>query len=145
MTIDQILANQTYSLIVKYILCIAAGLIIGLEREYRKKSAGVSTHAFVIGGAATIAIISSLIQNQALLAAVITGIGFLGAGIIMRGQDPKQDGRVTNLTTAASIWFSAGIGILIGLGYFNMAVIATFFSVIALEFHEIFGLNQIIH
>ena len=108
---------------------LLAGFIIGVERESRNKPAGISTHSFVIGGAAMFSMISWLIgagDPGRIAAQIVTGVGFLGAGIIIR----SEEGHVVNLTTAASIWFSAAIGMGFGFGLFAIATVATLFSVV---------------
>ena len=107
---------------------LAAGYFIGLERESRGKDAGISTHTFVIAGAMLFTYISLLMEpNNTLRVAanVVMGVGFLGAGIIIK----NEGGHITNLTTAASLWFAAAIGMAIGLGWYIIAFVATVFSV----------------
>jgi putative Mg2+ transporter-C (MgtC) family protein len=107
---------------------LAAGLLIGYERELRGKAAGISTNSFVIAGAAIFTYISLSVDPNSparIAAQVVSGIGFLGAGIILKG----ERGRITNLTTAASLWFSAAIGMTIGFGWYLIAATATVFSV----------------
>lgn len=98
---------------------IIAGLLIGLERELRGKHAGLKTHALVALGASIFIILSLQFQDEKytditrVLGQVIIGIGFIGAGTIMKkGKD------VEGLTTAATIWCSAAVGCLSGFGYF---------------------------
>ncbi len=101
-------------------LAITAGLLIGLERELRGKHAGLKTHALVALGASIFIILSLQFQDEQytditrVLGQVIIGIGFIGAGTIMKkGRD------VEGLTTAATIWCSAAVGCLSGFGYFK--------------------------
>jgi putative Mg2+ transporter-C (MgtC) family protein len=104
------------------------GFIIGAERESRGKDAGISTHAFVIAGAMLFTFISSTVDpgsETRIAAQVVSGIGFLGAGLIL-----KDGLTVRNLTTAASIWFAGAIGMAIGFGYYQIAVIAALASVL---------------
>ncbi|KHO46701.1 MAG: hypothetical protein QS99_C0006G0026 [archaeon GW2011_AR4] len=104
---------------------LLAGLIIGAERESREKPAGIATHSLVIGGSMMFAFLSSLIDPSArIAAAIISGIGFLGAGVIIKG----EHGTITNLTTAASVWFGCSIGIAIGYGLYFMALIGIIFA-----------------
>ena len=101
----------------------------GTERESRGKPAGVSTHSFVIGGAMLFTYISALVDPNStsrIAAQLVTGVGFLGAGVILKSE---ADERITNLTTAASIWFSASIGMAIGFNLYIMAIIAIAFAV----------------
>lgn len=105
------------------------GAIIGLEREYKNRPAGMRTHTLVCLGAAIVAMLEGLLMNNILTtmqnaegvaismgrmsAQVISGIGFLGAGTIMVSQK-----RIAGLTTAASVWTVACIGLLCGFGYY---------------------------
>jgi putative Mg2+ transporter-C (MgtC) family protein len=111
---------------VALILSIIIGYIMGVERELRGKDAGVSTHTLVILGAMLFAVLSTTDVNSPtrIAAQVVTGIGFLGAGLILR------DGTsVKNLTTASSLWVAAGIGLAFGFGFyligFATGIIAT--------------------
>jgi putative Mg2+ transporter-C (MgtC) family protein len=110
-------------------LALAAGFAIGVERESRGKPAGISTHCLVIGGAMIFTFVSSLVDPNStsrIAAQVVSGIGFLGAGIILKSE---LDGKVTNLTTAAAIWFAAAIGMAIGFEFYFLAIVATAFAV----------------
>lgn len=99
---------------------IALGYIIGAEREMRGKDAGISTHILVIVGAMLFTITSTMdVGSPSRIAAqVVTGIGFLGAGLIFHA-----DGGVRNLTTAASLWVAAALGIALGFGLYAIAVV----------------------
>ena len=110
-------------------IAIAAGFAIGAERESRKKPAGISTHCLVIGGAMIFTFLSALVDpnsSSRIAAQVISGIGFLGAGIILKSE---VDMKITNLTTAAAIWYAAAIGMAIGYEYYFLAAVATAFAV----------------
>lgn len=110
------------------LISLLAGFLIGAERESRGKAAGISTHCLVIAGSMIFAYISALadpLSPARVIAQIVTGVGFLGAGIILKG----DGGKITNLTTAASVWFAAAIGILIGMGLYIVALLATIFSV----------------
>lgn len=103
-------------------LSIIIGLVIGLEREWRGKDAGISTHILVIAGAMLFTELSAVVDPMStsrIASNIIPGIGFLGAGLIL-----KEGGNVRNLTTAASLWFSAAIGMAIGFGFFVIACLA---------------------
>lgn len=110
-------------------IALAAGFAIGVERESRNKPAGISTHCLVIGGAMIFTFLSSLVDpnsSSRIAAQIISGIGFLGAGIILKSE---LDKKITNLTTAAAIWFAASIGMAIGYEYYFLAAVATAFAV----------------
>lgn len=109
--------------IVNLILSIFAGYIIGAERESRGKDAGISTHVMVITGSMLFTMISLAVDPDStsrIAAQIVSGIGFLGAGLIIR-----QGSNIMNLTTAASLWFAGGIGMAFGFGFHFIAIIAT--------------------
>jgi putative Mg2+ transporter-C (MgtC) family protein len=113
------------------VLCVLAGFAIGLERESRGKDAGISTHTLVIMGSMLFTFISMMIEPEhsaRIAAQVVTGIGFLGAGLIL-----KEGTTVHNLTTAASLWFAAAIGMAFGVGFYFIGVIATIASLLMLH------------
>ncbi len=90
------------------ILSALAGFSIGIERESRHKDAGISTHMLVIMGSMLFTFLSAQVDPEStsrIAAQIVTGIGFLGAGLIL-----KEGATVRNLTTAASLWFAAAIG-----------------------------------
>ncbi|ASW74444.1 magnesium transporter MgtC [Chryseobacterium piperi] len=104
-------------------ISVILGLLIGAEREYRNKSAGLRTFILVCFGSCLFTILSIKIgvQNPDRIAAnIITGIGFLGAGVIFKG-DSKIDG----ITTATTIWATASIGMAVGSGYVYFSLLGT--------------------
>lgn len=114
------------------------GSALGLNRELHGKPAGLRTHGLVSLGAAIAAIVSlgfpgegkSIDPNaiSRVLQGILTGIGFLGAGVILRA----PDGHVTGLTTAATIWICAVLGVVCGLGYWSVLGIALVMTVVLL-------------
>jgi len=109
-------------------LSLLAGFLIGAERESRGKPAGISTHCLVIGGTMMFTYISSQVDPNStsrIAAQIVTGIGFLGAGMILKSESTE---RITNLTTAAAIWFAAAIGMAIGFNFYFMALVAIVFA-----------------
>lgn len=111
---------------IKAAVAVIAGLLIGLEREFRGKHAGLKTHALVALGSSVFICLSleyegdKYVDITRVLSQVIIGIGFIGAGTIMKkGKD------VEGLTTAATIWCSAGIGCLSGFGMFYELALVT--------------------
>ncbi len=109
-------------LVGRLILAVFLGFLIGLERELAGQPAGERTHALASLGAATFALISIMAfpgsDSARVAAGVVTGLGFLGAGMIM-----KEQGReVHGLTTAAGIWAVGGIGLAIGSGLYLLGV-----------------------
>jgi putative Mg2+ transporter-C (MgtC) family protein len=112
------------------LLSLVAGFVIGAERESRGKPAGISTNSLVIVVSMLFAYISSVIDPNStsrIAAQIVSGIGFLGAGMILKGEIDKK---ITNLTTAASIWFSAAIGMAIGFQFYIVAITAIIFAVV---------------
>jgi putative Mg2+ transporter-C (MgtC) family protein len=117
---------------------LIVGGILGLNRELHGKAAGLRTHALVSLGAAAATIIVLQSPNGLLVAdqnaigrvvqGILTGIGFLGAGVILR--DPV--GHVTGITTAATIWICAVLGIVCALGYWGVLGITVALTVLAL-------------
>lgn len=100
------------------------GAVIGIERELKKKVAGVRTHVLICVGVAIFTLVGVSFGKTAdptrVIGQIITGIGFLGGGVIFKERD-----KVTGVTSAAFIWFIASIGVLCGLGYLISAGILT--------------------
>lgn len=114
-------------LLVDLVLSVIAGVLIGIERESRGKDAGISTNTLVIVGAMLFTYISSLVDpmsSSRIAAQIVSGIGFLGAGLII-----KDGSNVRNLTTAAGIWVSGAIGMAFG---FDLHVIGLMVTVAAI-------------
>ena len=110
--------------LVRLALAAALGGAVGLEREFRHKPAGLRTNMLIALGAALFSILSVELGAGAgspdrIAAQVVTGIGFLGAGAILRSGE-----NVHGLTTAATIWVNAAIGMAAGLGSYGVATIA---------------------
>lgn len=130
----------------RLVIALVLGMIIGLERELVGKEAGMRTAMLVSSGAALFSMVGLalpyiispdasltgeiLARNSgflAVIANIVVGIGFLGAGIIIKNQE-----RVHGLTTAAVVWMTAAIGVLAGIGLWQFATLATVIIVIAL-------------
>ena len=121
------------------------GLVVGTEREYTHRPAGMRTHILVALGACAVAITSEMLFKEyhtlygatpdpaRLSAQVITGVGFLGAGTIMR-----EGYTVKGLTTAASVWAVACLGLAAGSGYYGLALIGMIFIFVTLTLFEAF-------
>ena len=110
-------------LLTKIVLAMALGYLIGLEREWHGKVVGTRTISLIAIGSALYVLMSPSIlggDNSRIIAQVVSGIGFLGAGIIFKTGDT-----VRGLTTAATVWCAAAIGCLCGCGMFAEAVIGT--------------------
>lgn len=109
-------------MVLKLILAAVIGGFIGIEREVSNRPAGLRTHILVTVGSALITLVSKEAffggDPARIAAQIVTGIGFLGAGTII-----KTGNSIKGLTTAASLWISAGIGIAIGAGYYLGALV----------------------
>ncbi|MBS1576003.1 MAG: MgtC/SapB family protein [Bacteroidetes bacterium] len=121
---------STETILLRIVLAIIAGGIIGGEREYRSKSAGFRTIILISIGSCLFTLFSAFISPSTpdrIASNIVTGIGFLGAGVIFRG-----DNRVNGLTTAATIWAAAAIGMGIGAGYYLYSFIACLSALLVL-------------
>lgn len=133
--LETILANTELTFMLNMALSLFAGLVIGLEREAKGKDAGISTHTLVIMGAMLFTFISEKIEpdHAARIAAqVVMGIGFLGGGLIL-----KEGTAVRNLTTAASLWFAAAIGMAFGFGFYVIGIFSTLVTILVLHIPHI--------
>jgi putative Mg2+ transporter-C (MgtC) family protein len=120
----------------KLFLAVALGGLVGLERETSQKPAGFRTNILICIGATMMIILAHLIFQDStptgsevarIAAGVITGIGFIGAGTIIQAR-----GSVLGLTSAATLWAVTGLGLLIGSGYYLVAIICTGFIIFTL-------------
>jgi putative Mg2+ transporter-C (MgtC) family protein len=122
------------------LLCaMLVGMVIGTEREYTNRPAGMRTHILVALGACVVALTGQMLRGEygnadpaRLAAQVITGVGFLGAGTIMR-----EGATVKGLTTAASVWTVACLGIAAGFGYYAIALMGMVFMLVTLTILEL--------
>ncbi len=140
MTDNQVIIRLVFSLIL--------GGLIGLERQLHRRAAGLRTHILVSLGSCLIMLtsiyISDIYKNVAtvdpsrIAAGVITGIGFLGAGAIIREREKEA---VKGLTTAASLWVVAGIGLATGCGFYIASFFSTVLALITLFFLGFFERN----
>ena len=111
-----------WQMVARLILAAGLGAIVGYEREYEGKPAGVRTHGMVALGAALFTVVSlygfgGVGDPGRVAAQVVTGIGFLGEGAILH-----ERGSVRGLTTAASLWVTAAIGVAVGVGMYVMSL-----------------------
>lgn len=133
--------------ILRLFLALLLGSVVGMEREYTQQSAGLRTHILVCLGATVFTIVSitdmsagltmasldsnttyRLVRDPARIAAqILPGIGFIGGGAVLR-----HGASIRGLTTAASLWMIASIGMLIGVGSYQLAIVATVFSFLVL-------------
>lgn len=120
-------------LIFRIFLAMLSGILIGLERENRNKDAGVNTHALVAVGAAVAMVVSKYAfgdtpggDGARIAAQVISGIGFIGAGVIF----VKRNSIIRGLTTAAGLWVTAALALAAGAGMYFISIVGTFIVVI---------------
>ncbi|MBI4386601.1 MAG: MgtC/SapB family protein [Elusimicrobia bacterium] len=122
----------------RLLVSMALGVAVGIERELMEKPAGVKTNVLICMGSTAFTLLSLRmvgpgIDPTRIAAQILSGIGFLGAGAIMREGD-----HVTGLTTAATIWVDAAIGMAVGMGYFTLACLAALATLIVQV-----GLNRV--
>lgn len=111
-------------------LALLCGVVIGYERESKGKPAGISTQTLVIAAAMMFTFMSKVVSAgdpTRIAAQIVSGVGFLGAGVIMKSE---SGGHVSNLTTAASIWYAAAIGMALGFNYHLIAITATIYAIV---------------
>lgn len=117
--------------ILKILLAVAAGGLIGIEREFRDKAAGFRTLIFICAGACLFTILSAKMAPDSdpnrIAANIVTGVGFLGAGVILR-----DGGKIIGLTTAATIWLTAAIGMGLGGGQYLISGLMVMITMIIL-------------
>ncbi len=119
---DALIGPIESQFLIGFVLAVIIGFLMGAERENRGKDAGISTHILVIAGSMLFTFLSASVDPEStsrIAAQVVTGIGFLGAGLIL-----KDGHNVHNLTTAASLWYAAAVGMTIGFGFYAIAAIA---------------------
>jgi putative Mg2+ transporter-C (MgtC) family protein len=117
----------------RLLLAAVLGAILGAEREMRQRAAGFRTNTLIALGSAAFTLISiQMAQSDGgdptrIPSQVVTGIGFLGGGAILRGQ-----GDIRGLTTAATVWVNAAIGMAAGAGFYALAITATLVTLLVL-------------
>ena len=119
----------TLETLLSLLLAVALGAIVGVEREMTHKPAGLRTHMLVSLGACLFTMMSTSFGTQPAQVAggIVAGIGFIGAGTIWAEKD-----KVQGITTAASLWATAAIGLTAGIGDYLLAAVVTFLVVIIL-------------
>ena len=127
-------------MVLRLLLAVALGTLIGFERQHARKPAGLRTHVLICIGATMFTIASiygfGLGADPARVAAgIVVGIGFVGAGMIIR----TQEGIVVGLTSASSIWAVAAIGLAAGSGLYILAPVATLIVLIVLRLPKKIG------
>ena len=126
--------EQITRILTRLLLAAVLGGVLGYEREHQGKAAGIRTHMLVAIGAALFVLVPQqggmLIADQSrVIQGIVTGIGFLGAGAIIKH---RSEDDVKGLTTAAGVWLTAAIGIACGLGRESTAILSTALALIVL-------------
>ena len=120
-------------MILKIIFSIILGVFIGMERELSGKVVGYRTVSLITLGSTLFTLMSPEIfggDNSRIIAQIVSGMGFLGAGVIFKNGDT-----ITGLTTAATLWVSAAIGCLVGMEMYSIAFIGTILILVINHFH----------
>ncbi|HAS6349320.1 MgtC/SapB family protein [Vibrio sp. IRLE0018] len=130
-TLDSLLNIEPFSW-VALLCCAINGLLIGAERQTRGKPVGIRTSILIISGtyffmSMAVYLSPNTLDQARVLGQIITGVGFLGAGVMM-----TQDGKIHGVTSAAVIWVLASMGMMIGLGLEQQSVIMTILALIVL-------------
>jgi putative Mg2+ transporter-C (MgtC) family protein len=119
-------------MVLRLVLALVLGGVIGFQRERSGKEAGLRTHILICSGAALFTVVSIYgfpgSDPARIAAGIVTGIGFLGAGVILH----RSGGEVVGLTTAATIWAVAAIGLAAGAGLYIISVVATVLTLVIL-------------
>jgi putative Mg2+ transporter-C (MgtC) family protein len=132
---DEYYILEEHSALSRLVVATVCGALVGLEREWAGKPAGLRTNIFICAGSALFTLASILswqhiagapatVDPGRISAQIVTGVGFLGAGVIL-----KTGLNVTGITTASTIWFVSGIGMMVGMGFpgfgLSIAIVAT--------------------
>lgn len=130
---ENIFSITTVDIIIRLFVALFLGMVIGIERVWAHKTAGMRTYALVSMGSALFVIISnemvkyytgfSGLNPLMIVSQIVVGVGFLGTGLIF-----ARDSKLMGITTATSLWVSAGIGMAAGFKLYNIAIIATVFT-----------------
>jgi putative Mg2+ transporter-C (MgtC) family protein len=127
-------ARQLVHVLIRLLAATLLGAVVGLQRERAGKPAGLRTHMLVTLGTAVFVLACSGVGMSSdglsrVIQGIVTGVGFLGAGSILKMSEERD---IQGLTTAAGIWMTAAIGVAVGLGSLGVAVLSTVFTLIIL-------------
>lgn len=140
---EELIGAQNLQFLISLGVALVCGLLIGLERELRGKPAGLSTQTLVITASMLFTFLSQVLLEAdptRIAAQVVSGIGFLGAGIILKSEGK---GIITNVTTAASIWFGASVGMAIGFEMYFIALVASVYAVLVTRIPHVRRLKEV--
>lgn len=129
--------GEVTRILVRLLMAAVLGAVLGFEREHKGKSAGVRTHMLVSMGAALFVLAPSMAGADAqalsrVIQGIVAGIGFLGAGTILKGH-AQDTNHVKGLTTAAGLWMTAAIGTAAGMGREATALVSTVLALLVLS------------
>lgn len=129
-------AGQLVHVLIRLVAATLLGAVIGIQRERAGKPAGLRTHMLVTLGTAVFVIACSGVGMDSdglsrVIQGIITGIGFIGAGSILKLSEERD---VKGLTTAAGVWMTAAVGVAVGLGSLGVALLSTLFTLVILSF-----------
>lgn len=129
-------ASQLTRITIRMLIAAVLGGMLGFEREHQGKAAGMRTHMLVSMGAALFVLVPSMAGSggadmSRVVQGIVAGIGFLGAGTILKGRESNTSS-VKGLTTSAGLWMTAAIGVSAGMGRESTAVLSTLLALVVL-------------
>jgi len=129
---------------VRLVVAAVLGAVIGFERERRGRSAGIRTFAAVALGSCAFTLISFIVtptgnETTRIAAQIVTGVGFLGAGVILHDQGQTH---ISGLTTSATMWSAGAVGMAVGFGLYILAVVTTALLLLLLMLRHFPGLER---
>lgn len=136
-------SRQLVHVIIRLIAAALLGAAVGIQREKAGKPAGLRTHILVTLGTAVFVLACSGVGMSSdglsrVIQGIVTGIGFIGAGSILKLNEERD---IKGLTTAASVWMTAAIGVAVGLGSLGVALLSTLFTLIILALAGLYDLR----
>lgn len=128
-------ARQLVHVLIRLIAATLLGAVVGMQREKAGKPAGLRTHMLVSLGTAVFVLACAGVGMSSdglsrVIQGIVTGIGFLGAGSILKLSEERA---IQGLTTAAGVWMTAAVGVAVGLGSLGVALLSTFFTIVILS------------
>lgn len=136
-------ARQLAHVLIKLMAATLLGAVVGIQRERAGKPAGLRTHILVTLGTTVFVLACSGVGMSSdglsrVIQGIVTGIGFIGAGSILKLNEERD---IKGLTTAASVWMMAAIGVAVGLGSLGVALLSTLFTLIVLALAGLYDLS----
>ena len=121
------MALTTIDILLRLVIALLLGGLVGVERTLAGKTAGMRTYALVAMGSALFVLISQMVSNQLIVPQILVGIGFIGAGLVFHN---NHDMRISGLTSAAGLWVAAGIGMACGFHLYVLALITALLTLL---------------